>query len=86
MINWVVRFKNRQFWLSFIPALLLLIQTAAALVGLELQLGPAGERLLELVNALFAVLALLGVVTDPTTEGVSDSSRALGYTEPGGGE
>ena len=86
MINWVVRFKNRQFWLSFIPALLLLIQTAAALVGLELQLGPAGERLLELVNALFAVLALLGVVTDPTTEGVSDSSRALGYTKPGGGE
>ena len=86
MINWVVRFKNRQFWLSFIPALLLLIQTAAALVGLELQLGPVGEGLLELVNALFAVLALLGVVTDPTTEGVSDSSRALGYTEPGGGE
>ena len=86
MINWIVRFKNRQFWLSFIPALLLLIQTAAALVGLELQLGPVGEGLLELVNALFAVLALLGVVTDPTTEGVSDSSRALGYTEPGGGE
>ena len=86
MINWVVRFKNRQFWLSFIPALLLLIQTAAALVGLELQLGPVGEGLLEPGNALFAVLALLGVVTDPTTEGVSDSSRALGYTEPGGGE
>ena len=41
-----------------------------------------GERLLELVNALFALLAALGVVTDPTTEGLGDSERALAYTAP----
>ena len=34
------------------------------------------------LNALFAVLAILGIVTDPTTAGVGDSAQALTYTEP----
>ena len=85
MINWLIRLKNRSFWLSFVPAALLLIQAAASLLGFELELDGLGERLLDLVNALFAVLALLGVVADPTTEGLGDSERALGYSEPGGG-
>ena len=41
-----------------------------------------GNKLLAVVNALFAVLAILGVVTDPTTDGVFDSTQALEYTEP----
>ena len=64
MINWLVRFKNRNFWISFVPAALLLAQAGAALFGLELNLDGLSEKLLNLVNALFAVLALLGVVAD----------------------
>lgn len=82
MINWTVRFKNRGFWLSFVPAVLLLVQVVAALFGFELELEGLGAKLLELVNAVFAVLALLGIVTDPTTVGVGDSDRAMGYTKP----
>ena len=82
MINWRVRFANKSFWLSFIPALLLLVQVVAALFGFELELEGLSARLLDLVNALFAVLALLGIVTDPTTKGVGDSARAMTYTEP----
>lgn len=82
MINWTVRFKNRGFWLSFVPAVLLLVQVVAALFGFELELEGLGAKLLELVNAVFAVLALLGIVTDPTTAGVGDSDRAMGYTKP----
>ena len=82
MINWTVRFKNKSFWLSFIPAVLLLVQVVAALFGFELELEGLSARLLDLVNALFAVLALLGIVTDPTTKGVGDSARAMTYTEP----
>lgn len=82
MINWLVRFKNKGFWLSFVPAVLLLAQAAAALFGLELELEGLSARLLDVVNTLFAVLALLGVVTDPTTSGVGDSEQALGYTQP----
>ena len=82
MINWKVRFSNKQFWISFIPAVLLLIQVVAAVFGYTLDLGDLGNKLIAVINALFAVLVLLGVVTDPTTKGVSDSAQALTYEKP----
>ncbi len=82
MINWKVRLRNKAFWLAFIPAALLLVQTVAALFGFALNLGDMGEKLLAVVNAVFALLSILGVVVDPTTQGVGDSQRALGYVEP----
>lgn len=82
MINWTVRLKNKTFWLSFIPAVLLLIQVVAAVFGFTLDLGELGEKLLAVVNAVFAVLAILGIVTDPTTAGIGDSKRALTYSKP----
>lgn len=82
MINWKVRIKNKAFWVSLIPAVLLLVQVIAAVFGYTLDLGDLGNKLLAVVNALFAVLAILGVVTDPTTAGVGDSTQALTYTTP----
>ena len=82
MINWKVRLKNKAFWLSLIPAILLLIQVIAAPFGLVLDFGELGNQLLAIVNAVFAILAILGIVTDPTTAGVGDSNQALTYTEP----
>ena len=84
MINWKVRIRNKTFWLSAIPALLLLVQTVAALFGFTLDLGSLGDKLLALVNALFALLAVLGVVNDPTTGGITDSALALTYEKPKG--
>ena len=82
MINWTVRIKNKNFWLALIPALLLLVQVVAEVFGLHIDLGALGDKLLAVVNALFAGLAILGIVTDPTTAGVSDSAQALTYTAP----
>lgn len=82
MINWKVRVKNKAFWVALIPAALLLAQVVAAVFGVALDLGELGNKLLAVVNALFAVLAILGVVTDPTTAGLSDSKRALTYDKP----
>ncbi len=82
MINWTVRFKNKTFWLAVIPAVLLLIQTVAAVFGYTLDLGELGDKLLAVVNAVFGVLVILGVVTDPTTSGVSDSAQAMTYETP----
>lgn len=81
-INWKVRLKNKAFWVAIIPALLLVIQTVAALFGFTLDLGDLGNKLLAVVNAVFSVLVIIGVVTDPTTEGISDSDRAMLYDEP----
>ena len=82
MINWEVRIKNKQFWLSIIPAVILLIQAVAAVFGYTLDFGELSTKLIAVVNAVFVVLAILGIVTDPTTAGVKDSERALGYSEP----
>lgn len=81
-INWTVRIKNKAFWVALIPAALLLIQTVAALLGFSLDLGDVGDKLLAVVNAIFGVLVILGVVVDPTVEGMSDSARAMQYQEP----
>lgn len=81
-VNWLVRIKNKAFWVTLIPAVLLLVQVIAAVFGFTLDLGELGNKLIDVVNAVFAVLAILGIVTDPTTAGVSDSAQALTYTEP----
>lgn len=82
MINWTVRIKNKNFWLALIPAVLLLIQTVAAVCGYTLDLGELGNRLIAVVNAVFGVLVILGVVADPTTAGMKDSRQAMNYKEP----
>lgn len=81
-INWEVRLKNKRFWLAIIPAVLLLVQAVAAVFGYTLDLNELGNRLIVVVNAVFIVLVILGVVTDHTTRGVKDSTQALTYTEP----
>ena len=82
MINWKVRIRNKSFWVSLIPAVLLLIQSGAAVFGVKLELGEVGNRVLAVVNQLFVVLTILGIVNDPTTAGLSDSENALGYQAP----
>ena len=82
MINWKIRLKNKQFWLSLIPALALCAQAIAAIFGWEIDLSTMVGKLLTAVDAVFAVLVVLGIVVDPTTAGVGDSERALGYEVP----
>ncbi len=81
-INWKVRIKNKNFWVALVPALLLLIQAGAAIFGFTFDLGDLGNRLLTFVNTAFALLSLLGVVNDPTTQGLGDSDRAMAYDRP----
>ena len=82
MINWTVRVKNKLFWLALIPAVLLLVTSVAAVFGYELNFTALGEKLAAVVEAVFAVLAILGIVADPTTEGIKDSRLAMTYDEP----
>lgn len=81
-INWKVRIKNKSFWLALIPAVLLLVQVCAAPFGYAWDFGVLSERLAAIVNAVFAVLAILGIVADPTTKGMCDSEQALSYEKP----
>ena len=82
MINWKVRMKNKAFWLAFIPAMLLLVQQVCALVGVTIDVAGVSTQLVAIVETVFIILALWGVVNDPTTAGMSDSAQAMTYTEP----
>lgn len=81
-INWTVRVKNKSFWLALIPALAILVQVVLALFGITWDGTELSNQLLAVVNALFAVLAIIGIVADPTTEGLKDSSQAMTYDKP----
>jgi len=81
-INWIVRIKNKQFWLSVIPAIALVIQAVAAVFGYTFDFSTLVGKLLAVVDAVFALLVILGIVVDPTTSGVGDSVRAMSYEKP----
>lgn len=81
-INWKVRFSNKAWVISFVSAIIVLIQVVSAAFGYTLDLGETLNRLKDVINAAFVVLALLGIVTDPTTAGVSDSEQAMTYDKP----
>lgn len=82
MINWAVRFKNKAFWLALVPAVFLFIQAVMQIFGFNFDFTELSTHIVGAIEALFVVLTIIGVVADPTTEGISDSERALGYKEP----
>ena len=81
-INWKVRAKNKTFWLALIPALLLLVSQVLALFGVSFDYSQLSEQLTNIVSTVFVILALIGIVVDPTTKGVNDSKQALKYDDP----
>lgn len=81
-MNWKVRAKNPAFWLALIPSVLLTVQVAATPFGYQWDFTVLNQQLAAIVNAVFAVLAILGIAVDPTTAGIVDSQQALQYEEP----
>lgn len=76
-VNWKIRIKNKNFWLTLVPALAVLVQAIVYPFIPDLDLSGATAWLVGIINAVFAVMAILGIVSDPTTQGVSDSDTAM---------
>lgn len=81
-INWLVRVRNKAWWLAMVPAVAILAQAVLQVFGISWDYTILVGKAAAVVEAIFAVLALMGVSVDPTTSGIADSTRALGYTEP----
>lgn len=81
-INWTVRLKNKAFWIAIVPAVLLLAQQVCGLFGIQLEIAGLSDQLTAIIGTAFAILALIGVVNDPTVATLSDSKQAMTYTEP----
>ena len=82
MINWKVRIKNKMFWIAIIPVLFLLVKQVLDIFGVQVDLDVLQIQLTDLIETIFILLGILGIVQDPTTKGVADSDKAMNYTEP----
>lgn len=79
-VNWKVRFKNGT-WLSMFFSLI--IGFAFNMLKLFDVVPVITEsQVLNIVNQFLMLLGLFGVIVDPTTSGLNDSQRAMGYAEP----
>jgi phi LC3 family holin len=87
MINWKVRLKNRNWVIAFLSQIMIVAQMVLAYLNstgvIEFQLTDAIQNnVLTIVNAIFVLMSMLGIVQDPTTKGYRDSERALKYKDP----
>ena len=86
-INWKVRIKNPYFWIQIGIAILMPILAYMGLTVEDLTTwGKVGQVLLEAISNPYVlglvVVSVFNAIQDPTTKGLSDSDRAMTYTEP----
>ncbi|AHB79844.1 holin [Enterococcus phage phiSHEF4] len=75
-MDWKTRIRSKAFWITLIPAVIVLIQVVGNIFGLDLSnLTGLSQQLIDVVNAVFVVLSILGVVIDPTTKGIKDNKE-----------
>ena len=79
-INWKLRFQNKTTLTAIILALVALVYQVLGLFGVVPKISQ--NDLTTVIGMVINLLCLLGIVVDPTTDGVSDSARALTYDTP----
>lgn len=79
-INWKVRFKNKTWLLSFIALVLTFAYNVLSMF--DIVPSVTQQEIMDAVTAILTILAAVGVIIDPTTEGISDSDNAMTYEEP----
>lgn len=79
-INWKVRFKNKTWLLSFIALVLTFAYNVLSMF--DIVPSVTQQEIMDAVTAILTILATVGVIIDPTTEGISDSDNAMTYEEP----
>ena len=79
-INWKVRLKNKTWLLAFLGAIVTFTYQRLGMLGV---VSPISEDMAtQVIGIAVNLLVALGIVQDPTTTGISDSSRALDYNSP----
>lgn len=79
-INWKVRLQHKQFWVSLIALLLVLANQIAGIFHVDITVY--NTQVTAMTETVLSISALLGVIIDPTTSGLSDSTQAMRYDQP----
>lgn len=82
MINWKIRLQNKTWLLAMLAAVVAFVYQVLALLGIVPAVSQ--DQVTQLIGLVINILVALGIVVDPTTTGVTDSSRALQYDKPSG--
>jgi phi LC3 family holin len=80
MINWKLRIQNRATLWAIISLVVGLVYRI--LDALHVIPPFTADFVLEIAADILSLLGLLGVIVDPTTDGIGDSVRAMGYDQP----
>jgi phi LC3 family holin len=80
-INWKVRLRNKAWLMSIIALIITFVYDLLAM--LDIMPAVTEDWLMSIVQTVLTLLTALGVVIDPTTQGMGDSDRAMLYQEPG---
>jgi phi LC3 family holin len=76
-INWKVRFKNKTFLVTFVIFIVASIYTVLGMFDVVPTISE--DEVTNYVLLFIEFLGALGIIVDPTTDGVTDSDRALTY-------
>lgn len=79
-INWKLRFKNGYTLVALLTAIVTFVYQILGVLGITP--GISENQIIELIGLIINVLFGLGIITDPTTSGVGDTTQALGYNKP----
>lgn len=79
-INWKLRLQNKATLISLISVTLAFVYSVLGLFGIVPPITQ--DELQQALVMLVQLLVLVGIVVDPTTEGIGDSEQALEYEEP----
>ena len=79
-MNIKLRLKNKTTLIAIVAATVAFLYQLAGILGIVPPISQ--EALMQGLGAIINLLAILGILVDPTTAGVKDSVRAMSYEEP----
>ncbi|WP_194752418.1 phage holin [Staphylococcus chromogenes] len=79
-INWKLRLQNKSTLTALIGLFFVLLKQIGEMFGVDFTTQI--EQLSGMVGTILTALGLLGVITDPTTKGVSDTGIVQTYQKP----
>lgn len=79
-INWKARLRSGPFWIGVGSAVVAAVFAIVQIIGVDLPV--TADQVLNVFTLVLMIPASIGIISDPTTKGLSDSAQALTYTEP----
>lgn len=79
-MNIILRLKNKTTLIAIVAATVAFLYQLAGILGIVPPISQ--EALMQGLGAIINLLAILGILVDPTTAGVKDSARAMEYDQP----